>query len=350
MANLVDAFKELEVNGEVINGIKESVLKDNYGKFTVSPLEKGFGLTIGNALRRVLLSALPGASVFAIKIEGVAHEFSALEGVEEDVTALILNLKGLVMKIGDPATTDGRYTLRLNVTGPKVVTAADLECPSEVEIVNKDLVLANVAEGGKLDMQIFVRNGRGFLTSESNKEQQYYKEHYANVMGIIATDSNYSPILRANYRVEPARVQHDSNYDKLILEVETNGSITPQEAIALSSQMLINYFSSYAALVSNYKEIDMVQEAKQEQKDEPQVNSPIEDFDFSPRSYNCLKRADISTIKQLLEKSESDLTKIRNLGRKSIKEIKDKLRSKGLSLKEEENIDADSDILVDEEE
>ncbi len=347
MANLVDAFKDIAVEDEVINGIKTTVLKDNYGKFTVSPLEKGFGLTIGNALRRVLLSALPGASVFAIQIDGIAHEFSALEGVEEDVTALILNLKGLVLKIGDPATTQGRYTLELNVTGPKVVTAGDLVCPSEVEIINKDLVLANVAEGGKLNMRVFVRNGRGFLTSESNKEQKFYKENYANVIGIIATDSNYSPILKANYRVEPARVQHDSNYDKLVLEVETNGSISPQEAIALSSQMLVNYFNTYAGLVSNYKEVEMYQEEEEVQTNEPQLNSPIEDFDFSPRSYNCLKRAEIETIKQLLDKSESDLSKIRNLGRKSIKEIKDKLKAKGLSLREDDVINPDE--LSDEE-
>lgn len=338
MANLVDSFKEIVVEDEVINGIQTTILKDNYGKFTVSPLEKGFGLTIGNALRRVMLSALPGASVFAIQIDGVDHEFSTLEGVEEDVSGLILNLKALVMKIGDPATTGGRYTLSLNVTGPKVVTAGDLECPSEVEIVNKDLVIANVAKGGKLSMRIFVRNGRGFLTSESNKEQQYYKDNYANVMGIIVTDSNYSPILRVNYKVEPARVKHDSNYDKLILEVETNGSITPQEAVALASQMLVNYFHKYSTLVSEFKysEVEMYEEEEEVEVNEPQVNAPIEDFDFSPRSYNCLKRAEIETIKQLLEKSEADLTKIRNLGRKSIKEIKDKLRAKGLSLREEE--------------
>lgn len=335
MANLVDSFKEIRVDDEEISGIKSTLIKDNYGKFTISPLEKGYGLTIGNSLRRVLLSSLPGASVFAVQIEGVDHEFSALEGVVEDITKIILNLKGLILKIGDSETTDGQYQLSLSINGAKEVTAADIECPSEVEIINPELVIAHVSDGGKLNMRIFVRNGRGYVTSDGNKLQKFYKDKYANVMHIIATDSNYSPVTKVAYTVEPTRVQHDSNYDKLVIEVETNGSITPQDAIALAGTMLVRHFEKVAEIVKTYEPLDLFQEEMVVNDEEPQTDGQIEDLELSARGYNCLKRANISTIKELLLKSEGDLSRVRNLGKKSIKEIKDKLRARGLSLKED---------------
>ena len=348
MANLVDSFKEMKVNDEEISGVKSTIIKDNYGKFTIEPLEKGFGLTIGNSLRRVLLSALPGASVFAVQIEGVTHEFSALPGVVEDVTTIILNLKGLVLKVGNTTSTDGEYTLEINVSGEKEVTAADINCPSEVEVINKDLVIAHVSEGGKLTMRIFVRNGRGYLTSEGNKSQKFYKDKYANVANVIATDSNYSPVVKVSYKVEPTRVQHDSNFDKLVLEIETNGSMNPQDAIALSAQMLVKHFEVISKIITTYEPVDMFAEEVTVVNDEPQTDGQIEDLDLSMRSYNCLKRANITTIKDLVNTSEGDLNRVRNLGRKSIKEIKDKLHKRGLALKED--AEPFADFNLDEEE
>lgn len=299
---------------------------ENYGRFVIEPLERGFGLTLGNALRRVLLSALPGASVYAIEVEGAQHEFSALVGVEEDVTSIILNLKELVLKIDE--NEEGNKRLEINVEGPKTVTGADIVCPTGVEVVNKDVVLAHVTEGGSLKVVLHARNGRGYVTGEQNKVL-----HPNFPVGVIATDSNYSPVRKANYIVDNTRVGHDSRFDKLTLEVWTNGSILPQEAVVWASKLLIEHFNKFMDLAEITQDINI---EKEEVKDEENKfeNITIEDLDLSVRSYNCLKRANISSVLELTEKSEEDMMKVKNLGKKSLKEIKEKLAALGLSFKD----------------
>ena len=299
---------------------------ENYGRFVIEPLERGFGNTLGNALRRVLLSSLPGASLYAVEVEGARHEFTALEGVEEDVTSIILNLKGLVLKI--PEEDDGNKRLEIDVKGPKVVTAKDIVLPAGVEVVNPDLVIANVCEGGSLKMVLHARNGRGYVTGEQNKVI-----HSGLQLGTICTDSNYSPVKKANYTVENTRVGHDSRFDKLTVEVWTNGSILPQEALALSAQILIAHLNKFLDVAEITRDINI-------EKDEVKVeetkyeNFTIEELDLSVRSYNCLKRAGIQTILELTDKTEEDMMKVKNLGKKSLKEIKEKLVSYGLSFKD----------------
>lgn len=302
---------------------------ENYGRFVIEPLERGFGLTIGNALRRVLLSSLPGASVYAIEVEGARHEFTALPGVEEDVTTIILNLKDLVLKIdGDGDSKNENKKLSIKKEGPGEVTGADIVCPTGVEVVNKDLVIAHLTDGGKLSMNLHVRNGRGFVTGEQNKVLR------PNLpLGVIATDSNYSPVRKANYTVEGTRVGHDSHFDKLILEVWTDGSILPQEAVSMSAKILIDHFEKFVNLsdITNDINIEKDETPVEENKYE---NIQIEELDLSVRSYNCLKRAGIQTVIELTEKSEEDMMKYKNLGKKSFKEIKDKLASIGLSFRD----------------
>ena len=299
---------------------------ENYGRFVIEPLERGFGLTLGNALRRVLLSALPGASIYAVEVEGAQHEFSALPGVEEDVTSIILNLKDLVLKIDE--TDDSNKRLEINVDEAQVVTGADIVCPTGVEVINKDVVLAHVAEGGSLHMVLHARNGRGYFTGEQNKVL-----HPSFPVGVIATDSNYSPVRKTNYIVDNTRVGHDSKFDKLTLEVWTNGSILPQEAVVWAARLLIEHLNKFLSLaeitqdINIEKEVETVEENKYE-------NITIEDLDLSVRSYNCLKRASISTVLELTEKSEDDMMKVKNLGKKSLKEIKEKLAAIGLSFKD----------------
>ena len=299
---------------------------ENYGRFVIEPLERGFGNTLGNALRRVLLSSLPGASVYAVEVEGARHEFTALEGVEEDVTSIILNLKDLVLRI--PEGDDTNKKLEIDVKGPKVVTAGDIVLPSGVEVVNKDLEIAHVCEGGSLKMVLHARNGRGYVTGEQNKLL-----HTGLTLGTISTDSNYSPVRKANYTVENTRVGHDSRFDKLTVEVWTNGSILPQEALALSAEILIAHLNKFLDVADITRDINI-------EKDEVKVeenkyeNFTIEELDLSVRSYNCLKRAGIQTILELTEKSEEEMMKVKNLGKKSLKEIKEKLISYGLSFRD----------------
>ncbi len=298
--------------------------EENYAKVVAEPLEKGFGITIGNALRRVLLSALPGTSVYAVEVEGAVHEFTALDGVEEDLTQIILNLKELVIK--SDTIGEAEYVVNVDVKGSKTLLAGDLICPTGIEIINKDLVICHIADGGRLRMTLHIRNGRGFATSEENKT-------YPLPIHSIATDSNYSPIERVNFKVEGTRVGHDSRYDKLTLEVWTNGAITPTDAIALSTKILMNYFSNFLDLNKGFEELGLTKdpEVKKEQTFE---NVSIEDLDFSVRSSNCLKRAGITTVAELTEKSEAEMMKVRNLGKKSLKEVKEKLASMGLSFKD----------------
>lgn len=321
--------KPFEATAFKVAQIDES---SNYGKFVIEPLERGYGLTIGNSLRRVLLSSLPGASVYAVEIEGARHEFSSLKGVEEDVTAIILNLKDLVLKIDDEANEP--KVLKVSVKGPMTVKAGDIELPAFVSVINPELEIAHVAEGGELNMTIYARNGRGYVTSEGNKVgREKAKELGRSSLGFIATDSNYSPVTKASYAVEPTRVGHDSKFDKLTLEVWTDGSMNPQHAVALAAEMLVVNLKPFIELEKTVEELNMikVEEVVVENKFE---NMPIEELDLSVRSYNCLKRAAISTVAELTQKTEEEMMKVRNLGKKSLKEVKEKLAENGLSFRD----------------
>lgn len=303
--------------------------KTNFGKFVIGPLERGFGITIGNALRRVLLSSLPGASVCAISVEGANHEFSALEGVEEDVTTIVLNLKELVLKINTSSDEENEKVkeLSLDVQGPCIVTASSLVCPHDVEIINNDLVIAHVAEGGKLSMKVFVRNGRGYVTAEANKHISV-----SSKTQIIATDSDYSPVTKVSYVNEPTRVGHDSSYEKLNMEIQTDGSMSPQDALALAAKILIEHFNKFLKLNDITRDINIIAEPVEEITNKYQ-DMTIEELDLSVRSYNCLKRAGITSVEQLSQKTEEDMMKVRNLGKKSLKEVKEKLLAIGLKFK-----------------
>lgn len=299
---------------------------ENYGRFVIEPLERGFGQTLGNSLRRVLLSSLPGASLYAVEVEGARHEFTALEGVEEDVTSIILNLKGLVLRI--PEEDDGNKRLEIDVKGPAVVTAKDIVLPAGVEVVNPDLEIAHLVEGGSLHMVLHARNGRGYITGEQNKTI-----HTGLALGTISTDSNYSPVRKANYTVENTRVGHDSRFDKLTIEVWTDGSILPQEALAKSAQILIAHLEKFLDVANITRDINIEKEEKQVEENKYE-NFTIEELDLSVRSYNCLKRAGIQTILELTDRTEEDMMKVKNLGKKSLKEIKEKLAAYNLSFKD----------------
>lgn len=299
---------------------------ENYARIVCEPLERGFGTTLGNALRRVLLSSLPGTSVYCVEVEGAVHEFTALEGIEEDLTQIILNLKDLILK--SDTIEDEDYTAYVDIHGPRDFLAGDIELPTGVEVINKDLVIAHVAEGGHLKMTLHIKNGRGYVTSEQNKSLNKLPLHG------IATDSNFSSVTKVNYSVEPTRVGHDSHYDKLTLEVWTNGSIAPQDAVSLASKILIAYLDNLLDLNKDkYSDLDLVKDPEKV-KEETFENLSVEDLDLSVRSYNCLKRAGISNVLELTQKSEAEMMKVRNLGKKSLKEVKDKLEEKGLSFKE----------------
>ena len=306
--------------------ITDSVESNFYGKFELEPLERGFGTTIGNALRRVMLSSLPGSAISSIKIDGVLHEFQTIDGVYEDVTTIILNLKGLVFK----NHTNEPKTVRINVNEEGEVTAADIEHDADIEVINTDKVIAHVSKGGSLNMEMTVTNGRGYVRSEDNK-----RIHDINKPGVIAIDSLYSPIERVSYEVESARVGQDESYDKLVLNVWTNGSMKPEEAIALASRILIEHFN----ILTDLSAIADVSGMMIEKTEDPKVKAletSIEDLDFSVRAYNCLKRAGIHTLQDLVNKSESEMMKIRNLGKKSLKEVLDKIRDLGLILRDDD--------------
>ena len=299
---------------------------DNYAKFVVKPLERGFGITVGNALRRVLLSALPGASVVAVQIEGAPHEFTALPGISPDVTGIILNLKDLVLKIDDNSTDLKR--IEVDVKGPSVLKAGDLKLPSLCTVCNPELEIATVNEGAHLVMTIFVGNGRGYVTSDQNKV-----ERHIDTVGVIATDSNYSPIEKVAFHVEPTRVLHDSDFDCLTLEVTTNGSVTPNEAVAMAGQLLVAHFQKFVELQSSVADFKLVKDEVKPEENKYQ-GMYIEELDLSVRSNNCLKRAGISTVMELTQKSEEDMMKVRNLGKKSLKEVKEKLAAIGLHFRD----------------
>ncbi|MCI6899677.1 MAG: DNA-directed RNA polymerase subunit alpha [Bacilli bacterium] len=306
--------------------ITDSIESNFYGRFELEPLERGFGTTIGNALRRVMLSSLPGSAISSIRIDGVLHEFQTIDGVYEDVTTIILNLKGVVFK----NHSNEPKTVRINATKEGEVTAGDIEHDPDIEVINKDKVIAHLSKGASLNMEMTVTNGRGYVKSEENK-----KIHDIKKAGTIAIDSLYSPIERVSYEVGNARVGQDESYDKLILDVWTNGSIKPEEAIALASRILIEHFT----LLTDLSTIADVTGMMIEKTEDPKVKAletSIEDLDFSVRAYNCLKRAGIHTLQDLVNKSESDMMKIRNLGKKSLKEVLDKIRDMGLILRDDD--------------
>ena len=306
--------------------ITDSIESNFYGRFELEPLERGFGTTIGNALRRVMLSSLPGSAISSIKIDGILHEFQTIDGIYEDVTTIILNLKGVVFKNYSNETK----TVRINTTKEGEVTAGDIECDPDVEVINKDKVICTLSKGASLNMEMTVTNGRGYVRSEDNK-----KIYDINKKGVIAVDSIYSPIERVSYEVGNARVGQDESYDKLILDVWTNGSIKPEEAIALASRILIEHFN----ILTDLSSIADVSGMMMEKKEDPKVKAletSIEDLDFSVRAYNCIKRAGIHTLQDLVNNSESDMMKIRNLGKKSLKEVLDKIRDMGLVLRDED--------------
>lgn len=306
--------------------IVENIESNFYGKFELEPLERGFGTTIGNALRRVLLSSLPGSAISSIRIDGVQHEFQTIEGVREDVTTIILNLKGVVVK---NHSTEPKV-VRLHADKEGAVTAGDIDRDADIEIINPDKVIAHLAKGGKLNMEMTITNGRGYVRSEENKKLLETRKN-----GVIAIDSLYSPIERVSYEVEDARVGQDENYDKLILEVWTDGSMKPEEAIALAARILIEHFN----LVADTNKIADVTGMMVEKTEDPKTKAlvtTIEDLDFSVRAYNCLKRAGIHNLQDLVNKSEAEMMKIRNLGRKSLKEVLDKVKELGLELRDDD--------------
>ncbi|HHV71042.1 MAG TPA: DNA-directed RNA polymerase subunit alpha [Clostridia bacterium] len=295
-----------------------------YGKFVVEPLERGYGITLGNSLRRILLSSLPGAAVTSIKIDGILHEFSAIPGVVEDTTELILNIKKLSLKIH----SDEPKILRIEAEGPCEVVAGDIKGDSDVEILNPDLHIATLNDGARLYCEMRAEKGRGYVRAEHNKKND-------QGIGVIPVDSIFSPIYKVNYTVEDTRVGQITDYDKLIIEIWTDGSIRPDDAVSLAAKILIEHLDLFVNLASDTKDIEIMVEKEEEGKDKV-LEMTIEELDLSVRSYNCLKRAGVNTVEELINKTEEDMMKVRNLGKKSLEEVKRKLESLGLSLKEKE--------------
>jgi len=304
--------------------ITEYIESNHFGKFEIDPLERGFGTTLGNALRRVLLSSLPGSAVTSIKIDGVMHEFQKIEGVVEDVTAIVLAIKNLVVK----NHSNEMKTIRLYRTEEGPVTAGMIEKDPDVEVMNPDLVICNLVSGGKIDIEMTVENGRGYVEAKENKKRLEDLK-----IGAIAIDSSYSPIELVKYEVVDTRVGQNENYDKLIMEISTNGSITPEEAIALAAKILVEHFNIVADLNAISDFSGLMQEKKVDTITKT-LETPIEEVEFSVRAYNCLKRAGIHTVQDLVDKREVEVTKIRNLGKKSLKEVLDKVADLGLTFKE----------------
>ncbi|MCY6354692.1 DNA-directed RNA polymerase subunit alpha [Clostridium sp. ZS2-4] len=299
----------------------EAAQDGSYGKFVIEPLERGYGITLGNSLRRILLSSLPGVAANSINIDGVLHELSTVTGVKEDVTELILNVKGLALKMEG----EGPKTVYIDMQGPCEVTAADITSDGDVEVVNKDLHIATLDEDGKLYMEINVDKGRGYVSQNKNKRDDL-------PIGTIPVDSIYTPVKRVNFSVENTRVGQITDYDKLTIEVWTNGTIRPEEAISLSAKILIEHFKLFMTLTDHADNVEIMIE-KEEDKKEKVLEMTIEELDLSVRSYNCLKRAGINTVQELTERSMDDMMKVRNLGKKSLEEVQEKLAALGLGLK-----------------
>ncbi|MBQ7717946.1 MAG: DNA-directed RNA polymerase subunit alpha [Clostridia bacterium] len=298
---------------------------NHYGKFTVEPLERGYGITLGNSLRRIMLSSLPGAAVTSVKIDGILHEFSSIPGVKEDVSEIILNIKRLVVKMH----TDAPKTVYIEANGACEITAADIKIDQDVEILNPDLHIATLNEDAKLYMEITINKGRGYVSADRNKQISQ------PVIGLIPVDSIYTPVPKVNFEVQDTRVGQITDYDKLTLEIWTNGSLTPNEAVSLAAKILNEHLNLFIELSDNAINAEIMVE-KEETKKEKVLEMTIEELDLSVRSYNCLKRASINTVEELIQKTEEDMMKVRNLGRKSLEEVINKLYALGLSLASEE--------------
>ncbi|GGM34721.1 DNA-directed RNA polymerase subunit alpha [Paraliobacillus quinghaiensis] len=295
-----------------------------FGKFVVEPLERGYGTTLGNSLRRILLSSLPGAAVTSVQIDGALHEFSTIEGVVEDVTTIVLNLKKLALKI----YSDEEKTLEIDVQGEGIVTAADITYDSDVEILNPDLHIATLGSNAALRMKMTAERGRGYRPADSNN-------HDDQPIGVIPVDSIFTPVSRVTYQVENTRVGQITNFDKLTLDVWTDGSIRPEEAVSLGAKIYTEHLNIFVSLTDEAQNAEIMIEKEEDQK-EKVLEMTIEELDLSVRSYNCLKRAGINSVQELANKSEEDMMKVRNLGRKSLEEVRHKLEDLGLGLRKED--------------
>ena len=298
-----------------------------FARFVVEPLDRGFGITLGNCMRRVLLSALPGAAPIGIKINGVQHEFSTIKGVAEDVVDIVLNIKNLAVKSFD-TSKDFTTILRINKYGAGKVTAADFEPNDLVEILNPDLHICSLDDGAKFELEVFIGRGRGYVPADSNKKEDA-------PIGYIAVDSIFTPVKKVNYYVQNTRVEQSIDYDKLTIEVETNGTLSAREVISLSGKLIQDHISLFVELVESMSQMDILV-CREEDKQTKVLEMTIEDIDLSVRSFNCLKRAGINTVADLIKKSESDLAKVKNLGKRSLEEVIEKLQGFGLSLRNDE--------------
>ena len=305
--------------------LNEKNENNTYGKIVVEPLERGYGTTIGNSLRRILLSSLPGAAVTSINIQGVLHEFSTIPGVREDVTEIILNIKNLAAKMNVP----GPVQLLIDAKGPKEVTAADIITGGDVDIINEDLHIATLEEGSELIIEMEMEQGRGYAIAEGNKKD-------SQAIGVIPIDSIYTPVKKVNFTVEDTRVGNRTDFDKLTLEVWTNGTIEPEEAVSLGAKILNEHLNLFISLTEHVNEVEIMVEKEEDEK-EKVLEMTIEELDLSVRSYNCLKRAGINTVEELTYKTEEDMMKVRNLGKKSLDEVSKKLEELGLSLRKNDN-------------
>ena len=302
----------------------EEGLESNYGKFVIEPLERGYGTTLGNSLRRVLLSSLPGVACTSVKIDGIVHEFSTIPGVKEDVTEIVLNIKGLNAKLH----SEGPKTVYIEAEGPCEVTGASIKADAEVEVLNPDLHIATVAEGGKLYMELVLDKGRGYVPADRNKPAQ-------TVVGLIPVDSIYTPVLKVNYTVDNTRVGQVTDLDRLTIEVWTDGTCTAKEAVSLAAKVITEHLNLFVDLSGDaFSEGIMVE--KDDKSNQKVLEMTIEELDLSVRSFNCLKRAGINTVEDLISKTEEEMMKVRNLGRKSLEEVVAKLASLGFGLSEED--------------
>ena len=304
----------------------ENVGDDSYGKYVVDPLERGYGTTIGNSMRRILLSSLPGTAVTSIKIAGVQHEFSTITGIKEDVTEIVLNVKGIIAKL----YSEGVKTVYIEASGEGVVTAGDIKADSDVEVLNPEHHIATLGPDASLNMELTFAQGRGYVTADRNKPAQ-------TIIGVIPVDSVYTPVRKVNYTVENTRVGDATDYDKLTLEVWTNGTISARDAVSLGARILVDHFTLFTDLSETMGSRTTVVEKDEAQRDKV-LELTIEELDLSVRSFNCLKRANINTVEDLICKTEDEMMKVRNLGRKSLEEVINKLSMMGLSLASEESI------------
>ena len=310
----------LEIEKPNIQCVEKS--SDNgYAKYVMEPLERGFGSTLGNSMRRVLLSCLPGAAVTRVRIDGVLHEFSTIKGVTEDVVGVVMNLKGLAVKM----YVDEPKTLILDVTGPKDVTAADISMDADVEVLNPDMHILTLDKDASVYMEITVEKGRGYVLADKNKENDI-------PIGVIPVDSLFTPVRKVNFTVENTRVGQMTDYDKLSIELWTNGTIAPDEAVSLSAKILNEHLAQFVALTDHVQNVEIMV-VPEEDKKEKVLEITIEELDLSVRSYNCLKRAGINTVEELIKRNEEEMMKVRNLGRKSLEEVEQKLAALGLSLR-----------------